>query len=507
MALYVQPDKEGKIQDNYVPEIERFREQSELRTSTTFNEEFPLEMMRQYVSGMPWTVEYYGQYGDKGDLDLDPDVKQPVGNQSYIRISKLRIYVQQPLNQTNVNDISLEAIINAGFMPRKGDLFMATLIGGRIGMFVVEEATMNHYNLHQVYTVNFKLHSFLEDEPDLYNNIVSKVVRNYVYNKNYIQEYNGSILTREELAVKDDINSAIEELTDYYFRTFIDFETKFLKLPTKDGGDNYVDQELQRFVLKVFTTNEYPDLYNLQMIDYDMDKSVTYTIWDILEKRNPKMLSKVTSNIGFMHVPKSWSNLNSLNPNYMDVDYIVDLNGTSSISGIADTSKTPDLTLSRYKKVYEIKKSDSDNANDAMKQFKVVIPGLDFNIEPSKTKDGETITRPYDESYLKDKEIEDKIEQSKKEVLDLIKQKEAKDKAIQEALDQCNENNRVREENDEEAIIDKPDVTKIKEELIVDDINTIPNKDKERVNKPKPIDSTIQPIRATKQYNRIRKKE
>lgn len=395
MAVYNVPYGENNRKDDYLKNIERFRTRDELQTSVIFHDEIPLESIKQYVKGMPWEVEYFNQVGDINDIDLIPDSKLSIGSQKYNRIQKLRIFVDRGLDQTSVKDLKISGIINANFRPRKFDVFMATLIGGRIGLFKVVESRMEHYNLHPVYSVDFELISFLEDNDKLYNTLIAKTIGDYVYNKDYNRNNADVVLTKQEFALIEDVKDAIADITDYYFRTFIDPDTKLLKLPTT-AAINYVDQELGKFCRRVFSVMDYPMLTELQTVDYDMDKTVRYTIWDVILERNMKLLRRTEPFLGFTPSPYTASNMNSIHAKFMDIDYIVDkIDSNYTLLGIEDTSTPADLGLDKFPILNAVKEDDNRHIIKAAKAWDEFIPQLDFNVK--KTTSGEDVTTPIKE--------------------------------------------------------------------------------------------------------------
>ena len=390
MPLYKDPTTDINTKDNYIHELERFRTAAELRTSTAFNDEFPLERLRSYIQGMNWTVTYFTQVNDIGDIDKEPDWKQSVGNQTYVCIFELLLKVQSPITVAKVQELGGEAIINASFRPKPGDAFIATLIGGRIACFVITEVNMEHYNLHQVYKVNYQIFSFLEDTKtsEIYNSLIGKTIQYYVYNKDYVREYNGSILTAEEIALKDDIKEAVEDLTEEFFKLFLDRDTKFIALPGTSA--NYVDQNLLRFVKKLISYEEFEEIAQVQEVDYLMKKKVRYTLWDILEKRNPKLWPKLERNLGWVRSPYQRVNLNSLTARNIGADYVIDLNGSSvlNING-ENTTKDFEVTADKYTRLHAVKRQTNLNAKKMSQILDISIPGLDFTVD-----NNEVITKP-----------------------------------------------------------------------------------------------------------------
>lgn len=404
MAVYNVPYGENNRKDDYLANVERFRTKDELQTSVRFHDEIPLDNIKQYIKGMPWEVDYYNQIGDINDIDLVPDSKLSVGSQKYNRIQKLRIFIDRALDQAAVKDLKVSGIINANFRPRKYDVFIATLMGGRIALFKVADVRMEHYNLHPVYAVDFEIVSFLEDNDNLYNTLVGKTIGNYVYNKDYNRNNADVILTKQEFTLIEDVKDAIEDITDYYFRTFIDPDTKLLKLPST-SAINYVDQELGKFCRRVFSVMDYPMLTEMQTVDYDMDKTVRYTIWDVILERNMKLLRRAEPFLGFIPSPIPKSNFNSIHAYFMNIDYIVDKIETNhTILGVEDTSTYPDLGQDKFPILNAVREDDNKHIIKAAKAWDEFIPQLDFNVK--KTVSGEDVTTPVKEVlYGKEPEV------------------------------------------------------------------------------------------------------
>lgn len=514
MPIYELPDVSGSRHDDYLPNIERFRTMEELGTSIHFNEEKPLDNIRQYISGMRWEVDYFNQYQGTNEDNNSLDLNVAVTNQSYIRIHKLILFVNNALNQGPIRDLTGSALINAEFTPYKGDHFLTTLVGGRIALFTITEVTKNDYNLHQVYEVQYKLERNLNEEPEVYNNLISKVVRNYVYNNEAGIDGNSKLLTREEMSLVNDIKSAIDDLTDYFFRTFMDPETKFLKLPTKSNtGLNYVDQELGKFCRAVLSVDDYHNIVEIQTIDYTMDKSVRYTIWDAILKRDPRIITRAEPMLGFTRAPYPRGNLNSLEPRWMDVDYIIDKVQAPlpSMAGVEDTRTVVDPRVSVYQILKAIHLTDAKNTETAKKTWELIVPGLDFttivrNVPELRKPEEKPAPQPEPPVYPKKHD-----ESEPKESVPNLSDKEACDQCVKEKVEEMEKKEKEKlgikeEEKKEEKKEDKKlDLSNLNPKLPGPNV---PNKPKV-VEEVKPVIQTagIQPIKSTKQYQRFAAKK
>ena len=509
MPIYQLPDVSGSRHDDYLPEIERFRTMEEMGTSIHFNEEKPLEGIRQYISGMRWEVEYFSQYQGTNEDNNPLDINTSVANQSYIRIHKLILFVNNALNQSGIRDLSGSALVNADFTPVVGDQFMTTLVGGRIALFTVTSVTKNDYNLHQVHEIEYKLERNLNEDVEAYNNLMGKVVRNYVYNNDAGIDGTTRLLTREEVALVDDIKSAISDLTDYYFRMFIDPETKFLKLPNEKSSTlSYVDQELCKFCRAVFSVEDYPDVVNIQCIDYTMDKTVRYTIWDVLRRRDYRLITRAEPFLGFTRSPYPRSNLNSLEPRWMDVDFIIDKvqKIIPNLPGIEDTRTYVDPRVDVYQILRAIQNTDSKNKSTAMKTWDIIIPGMDFTTVPINKPEARVVP-PTPEPEPK-KPVFPKTHNESKPLAASVHNDD------KEACDQCVKSKvEEMEKKDLESlkktgkIVPPVDIGNSNGNLPSPTPPTPPTPRPTPTPPSPPIKSTIQPIRSTKQYQRFASKK
>ena len=428
MASFTKPDADGRIRDNFFPNEYRFRTPEELQTGIHFNEEKSLDRMRQYVTGMQWEVDFFTQNTDYNTPTKDPDITEHITSNNYTRICNLILYVTTPITQGAKNELSGSATINAGFLVKQGDTFIANLIGGRVGLFTITNVTAEHYNLHQVFNVDFKIFKYIDKDVKIMNNILSKVTKTYIYNKEYGIEGTSQLLTVEETALRADVDRAIADIGEYYFKTFLDLDTKHIQLPTDDSSTSYVDQELNKFVRSVFSTKDCPDIARMQTVDYRMDKSVHYTVWDVIRKRDPNLLRRTEPFIGFKPSPYTKANLNSLEAKYMDVEFIVDKIDTDyTLAGVIENKTMVDEKLKGYNYLPKVqldrKKEELKNVKDF---WEINIPGLDFETELMKEE------KKREEDKKKQEEKEANIKEANAEITKLMKSRERVEEAIAE---------------------------------------------------------------------------
>ena len=99
-----------------------FVTQEQLQTSTIFNKDQSLDTIIQYIRGSKWGVSYFLQIKGINETIQLPDINVPVTVQKYHRINNLDLILQTAISQDNIENITGEAIVNAGFLPNVNDV-------------------------------------------------------------------------------------------------------------------------------------------------------------------------------------------------------------------------------------------------------------------------------------------------------------------------------------------------------------------------------------------------
>jgi len=278
------------------PVDHKFRTQQELKTSTVFDKELPSNLIKYQVDGMRWSIDYFNQIVNINTQPMAPDVNIPNTTLKYNRIDKLDIYVDTGLPDGTVTDIAGSGIINAGFIPYIGDAFIATLAGGRIGIFVLTNVNKEYYNGHDIYAIDYKLTYFLDTDPTIHNDLVYKTIRTYTYDKSAIGTNTPPIILSKDYATRLNLSNEINKLISHYFKLFYDKDTKLFRLPT--SASIYTDELVADSMFKLLSVNDVPDLANMVR----PTKHITSTtLWDAIFNRDVTLFS--TANMDIKYTP------------------------------------------------------------------------------------------------------------------------------------------------------------------------------------------------------------
>lgn len=314
------------IEDDYKTVEEKqetrvFRTQEEMKTSTLFHKEKPLQDIISFIRGMKWSVDYFLQIKDINEEFNLPDPNLPPTTQKYHRINKLVMHVQSAITQDNIENISGEAIINAGFLPNVYDIFLAELTGGRQAIFSITEVQTRTYNLHQAYYVTFKIHCFVDTEERIYNDILNKVMKEYVYDKDHLLDFSAPVILQSDYKSKIKLKDSLPELLEYYLLNFVNYDKNVIALPTETNI--YVDTLLTNFLFKIINTTDHHLLSKLTNLELDLYKTIPTTIWDVIINRDPKMLKRAEMNLGFKYTPFTYDNVITKKMNALGISYTV----------------------------------------------------------------------------------------------------------------------------------------------------------------------------------------
>ena len=315
-------------------EIKTFKTQEEMKTSVLFNKEAPLETIIRYPRGMKWEVDYFLQIRDMNDEIGALDINLSPSIQKYNRINKLVLVLQSAINQDEIENITGEAIVNAGFLPNPDDLFIATLTGGRQCLFHITEVQTRSYNIHKAYYITFKIFVFIDDKPEWYNDLVRKTMKEYVYDKEHLLDYSAPVILAQDYKSKLSLKDHLPEITDYYMDKFVNHEKRLICLPTTSSI--YLDPYLNSFLFKIINHTEKEVFDKLQSIQITVTNDTPYTIWDLILDRNMKLLKRCNQNIGFKYHAYGMTQVMTKMMNHLGVNFIASPLETGESSALSN---------------------------------------------------------------------------------------------------------------------------------------------------------------------------
>ena len=292
-----------------------YRTQEEMSTSIIFNKDTSIESIVKEVDGMPWGLNaWFSQIRDTQDEPRMPDINVSESILKYNRIDKVIVFTDSGLDE----NLSGQFIVNSGFIPSYGDVFLATVAGNREAIFVVTVVTKKTYSLQTIYEVEFNLHSFMDTDVIFYNDLLYKTVNTYIYDKDHLVDRSAPLILKSSYKKKIEFKTQSGKLMDHYLKLFISKEKNLLSPPAVSV---MVDTLLLEFLYKLNGRSSHPKLQNINSIDVTRDHGIT-TIWDVLLNQDITLLDIVTPNIAFARSLANTGVIKTRTPSVLGVDYI-----------------------------------------------------------------------------------------------------------------------------------------------------------------------------------------
>lgn len=321
------------------PKTREFIGNETIKTSTLLQDDVKLSAIRHEIGGMKWSVDYYLQVRAVNDAVSAPDINISATTQKYHKIKNVILTLTSPIVQGKIEEIQGECIINCGFTPNKCDVFIATMANGRDAIFILEDYDVNHFNLHKVYKATFKLFWLIDSDNKVYNDIINKVIEEYTYDKDHLADYSAPVILSSDYNKKLDLKYKIPELTEYYFKHFINRDRHILSIPSPTTL--VTDTLLTSFLLNIINVTDSLDSLKLATVDIDLSETIKYTVWDAIINRDRNILNMADTDVGFRYLTPTASGPMTRAAIYLRINYIVDkLNGLDPAKfSITDISK------------------------------------------------------------------------------------------------------------------------------------------------------------------------
>lgn len=277
----------------------------ELDMNVVSSRELDVINLASYISGLPWSVTYYNQIVSPNDTLQLPDVNLPISAIRYRQIEKLIVFLDSGLPSGDVTEITGTAVINAGIIPNYGDVIYANIAGSIPALLIVDKAEKKHYNNHYVYYISFKLHSLVNEEAIVLNDLIYKSTEKYVYDENHINTKSTPLLLPEEVVSREKIAGAMHDILDYYLKTMMDKECNILRLPTESYF--FVDTSVVEFLLKIVSVKDHPLISKLTLNSSDGFNLGENTLFQILLSKRKDRLKVANTDIGFKTIGNYFS--------------------------------------------------------------------------------------------------------------------------------------------------------------------------------------------------------
>lgn len=287
----------------------------------------PLSSLVAYLSGSPYTVDYYKQVtSEHNDLrEIDPG--QPNVYQKYELIHDLEIRVSGPLATSYDGDNAITTVNGNGniypfLVPNVADVFISDADDNRKGIFRITSVERKTFNRDSAFYVEYEMVGYVDALGALYDDLTSKVIREYHFSKDRLIEGLQPFLKTSDYEQVTSLRDWYQELVQYYFKTFFNRRYMTLVLP----GQHYAiyDHFVVDYLMKIVDSFDVYEMKLIKQIPIDNDTYLQQPqFWHLLLEKDFKALTYCNRH---MQV----ANKKVFNPNgfihglyFTNIDYIV----------------------------------------------------------------------------------------------------------------------------------------------------------------------------------------
>lgn len=287
----------------------------------------PFNSMIAYVEGAPWTVDYYSQVVGKHSELKAIDTMASGVHQSYTRVQDMELRVTSPLSdsydqETATMKTTGTAHLYGGVVPNIEDHFITESADKHLTIFKVTDVETATASSSTVYEINYMVIGSIEDVPDIYNSLTSKVAKDYHFLKNRIMEGNSPLVVEEDYNKLLNLKQAYRTLLEYLMTVFYSKGNKMMCLPGQTKS--IYDYNTIEFLFKIVDPTEHNNMLGVvrapNAASIYADQS---NIYDVLIERNYHMLDQCNALFGLIKADAAGKNVFIAGTSFYDIDYVV----------------------------------------------------------------------------------------------------------------------------------------------------------------------------------------
>ena len=222
-----------------------------------FESDTRLENIVKHISGYKWTVNYYHAVTNQNDLHLELDLSASELNYEYNLIKDTILFVDQPLDSVAPSEINGSAYIDIGIIPTTADVFISTLIDGRLGIFTIDKIIREDYNNRYTYKIEYKLYTLIDpNDTTILPKLNKKVISTYYYNKDYLRKDEKVILDQKDIDTRKELNDMLLGLLNILNKQLLTGNTRYLYAIKLDKYGLTYDPYLEALLLRVYDISD-----------------------------------------------------------------------------------------------------------------------------------------------------------------------------------------------------------------------------------------------------------
>lgn len=293
------PAENADIPKDNIPKIEP----SGYKSIVINDDDIPLLSLLAYITGSPWTVNYYSQVISKHNDLREVDTGQPNVYQQYQLVNNLEIRVLSQLASSYDEDTGITSTTGtANFypfvIPNVNDYFTAEADLNKKALFRINKVYRKSFNKQSVYEIDYTLVGYTDSTAE-YNELNDKVIHKYYFNKERLIEGLQPILKEEDQNQVIDLNYLYSDILNYYLSTFYNQRYMTLVLPGQDKA--IYDSFLVNYLLSILETTDSNIVKDIRQIPTDNEFYLKQDqLFSLMSRKDFKSISRCNQVMGLV---------------------------------------------------------------------------------------------------------------------------------------------------------------------------------------------------------------
>lgn len=288
----------------------------------------PVGTILTTIEGKRWPVTWYSQILNGDNAPAGLQVSRLEINQQYKKINNLELKVTEPIQvspefRPEIQEFTVRGGANMypGVRPNVGDLFTATLLDGRVGIFQVSAPPeQRSIYMQSTYRIEYVMRDFLN--ADYAKKLADKTVEEYFFIPSFLDSGINPVISDSAHGDYQNLMDWREKIPMFHLSKFYDKEYATLTLPGQ-GRNIIYDPFLTTFVAALWSHENIGSFHGMAFLNV-MDGTIREikTVFDALLDQEDIMMDIVETKI-----PAVASNffLNDpffRGPQYMGIPYV-----------------------------------------------------------------------------------------------------------------------------------------------------------------------------------------
>lgn len=289
--------------------------------------EVPLQSLITYIQGAIWSCNWYSQIVTKDSEVRELDPGQKGVYQTYQCIESFELRVQSDLQSGfdsafGVTTVTGSSLVYPCITPNTFDLFVASTGARRVGLFEVTNVERKNFNTDSVFQVDYKLRCYIDTTTQDFEDLESKTIRRYTFDRDRISAGLKPIVTSSEYNASQTLRRAYQELVRWYSDTFYNTAYGSLVLP---GQQSVIyDYFLVNYFQKVVSTSDSLSIRHIRNLGNDGDEFLRQpTVWDAIYERSQRVLKHANKDMGVVESGYFISDPNLRGIRFSGIGYIL----------------------------------------------------------------------------------------------------------------------------------------------------------------------------------------